>query len=60
MAAVLYAYLFSLSSFLELYSAAGLILGIIGGVFVYFLTFLIIAQKEERFILIKKIRFKRF
>lgn len=60
MATVLYAYLFSLSSFIGLYSAAGLVLGIIGGIFVYFLTFLIIAQKEERFILMKKIRFKRF
>ncbi|VAX08797.1 hypothetical protein MNBD_ALPHA03-1841 [hydrothermal vent metagenome] len=60
MAAVLYGYLFLLSVFIELYSATGLVLGIIGGVFVYLLAFLIIAQKEERFILMKKIRFKRF
>jgi len=59
MASVLYGYLFLLSSFLELYSATGLVLGIIGGVFIYFLTFLIIAQKEERVNLIKIIRFKR-
>ncbi|MCF6215532.1 MAG: oligosaccharide flippase family protein [Emcibacter sp.] len=59
MAAVLYGYLFFLSSFIELYSAAGLVLGIIGGIFMYFLIFFIIAQEEERFILMKKLRFKR-
>ncbi|MBL4893299.1 MAG: polysaccharide biosynthesis C-terminal domain-containing protein [Emcibacter sp.] len=59
MSALLFAFLTLLSSLMELQSAAGLLLGIIGGIFVYFLSFLIIAQKKERFILLKKLRIKK-
>ncbi|VAV98818.1 hypothetical protein MNBD_ALPHA02-2239 [hydrothermal vent metagenome] len=59
MSAFLLTFLFLLSTIMDLQSVPGVFLGLIGGVLVYFLAFLIIAQKEERFILLKKLRLKK-
>ncbi|PCI45799.1 MAG: hypothetical protein COB49_09565 [Alphaproteobacteria bacterium] len=59
MSGILLGYLSLLSSFTELQSVSGLVFGIIGGILVYFLSFFIIAQKEKKFILLKKLRLKK-
>ncbi len=56
---VLFGYLQLLSSYIILYSAFGIIFGIIGGILIYFLCFFIIAQKEEKYILLKKLNLKK-
>lgn len=59
MSGLLFGFLTLLSSVMELQSPSGFLLGIIGGILIYFLCFLIIAQKKERFILMKKLRIKK-
>lgn len=59
MSGILFAYLSTLSSLINLQSIPGLLFGIAGGILVYFLSFFIIAQKEEKFILIKKLGLKK-
>ena len=59
MSGALYAFLSLLSTVINLQGVLGVFLGLTGGILVYFLAFLIIAQKEERFILLQKLRLKK-
>jgi len=59
MSGILFGYLFLLSSLIELQSALGLFFGIIGGLVVYFFAFIMIAQKEEKYTLMKKLMLKK-
>lgn len=59
LSSVLFGYLTALSSFTDLHAISGFLLGIIGGILVYFLAFFIIAQPQEKFILMKKLRLKK-
>lgn len=59
LSALLFGYLSLLSSVMDLQSVAGLLLGIVGGIVIYLLGFFIIAQKEEKFILLKKLSLKK-
>ncbi len=55
MSALLFSYLYTLSSLTDINSIIGIPLGILGGILVYFLAFFIIAEKKETFMLINKI-----
>ncbi len=59
LSAVLAGFLWLLSSFTDLQSAPGLFFGIVGGILVYFLSFFIIAQRQEKVILLRKLSIKK-
>ena len=59
MSAVLFGYLSLLSTFTLLNSPLGLISGVIGGILIYSISFFIIAKRQEKFILMKKLSIKK-
>lgn len=56
---LLFWYLSLIISYIKLNSALGLVIGIIGGIFIYALSFLVTAKREEKDILLKKTGLKR-
>ncbi|MCF8474355.1 MAG: polysaccharide biosynthesis C-terminal domain-containing protein [Emcibacter sp.] len=56
---LLFGYLKLIDTTLELQSLLGLVFGIAGGIIVYFICFFLIAQKEEKFILLRKLNIKK-
>lgn len=59
LSAILFGYLSLVSSLTESHSVSRLSFGVIGGILLYCLGFFIIAQKEEKFILMKKLSLKK-